>query len=67
MMKYRQSCGKHPIFVDYNKAFDMVDHRMLFETMIEMSIPYHLVQLIEGLYINQEAAVRWNRQLTNIL
>jgi len=30
-----------------------------------MGIPYHLVQLIEGLYINQEAAVRWNGQLTD--
>jgi len=38
---------------------------MLFETMIEMGIPYHLVQLIEGLYINKEAAVRWNGQLTD--
>ena len=37
------------IFVDYSKAFDTVDHRMLFDTMIEMGIPYHLVQLIEGL------------------
>jgi len=54
------------IFVDYSKAFDTVDHRMLFETMIEIGIPYHLVQLIEGLYINQEAAVRWNGQLTDL-
>ena len=53
-------------FIDYNKAFDTVDHRMLFETMIEIGIPYHLVQLIEGLYINQEAAVRWNGQLTDL-
>lgn len=53
------------IIVDYSKAFDTVHHRMLFETMIEMGIPYHLVQLIEGLYINQEAAVRWNGQLTD--
>ena len=53
------------IFVDYSKAFDTVDYRMLFETMIEMGIPYHLMQLIEGLYINQEAAVRWNGQLTD--
>ena len=38
---------------------------MLFDTMIEMGIPYYLVQLIEGLYINQEAAVRGNGQLTD--
>jgi len=36
------------IIVDYSKAFDTVHHRMLFETMIEMGIPYHLVQLIEA-------------------
>ena len=32
--------------------------------MLDMGIPRHLVELIAGLYNNQEAAVRWNRQLT---
>ena len=32
-----------------------------------MGMPYiyHHVRLIKGLYINQEAAVRWNGQLTD--
>ena len=29
-----------------------------------MGIPRHLVELVAGLYNNQEAAVRWNGQLT---
>jgi len=41
-----------------------VDHGRLFDIMLEMGIPRHLVKLVAGLYNNQEAAVRWNRQLT---
>ena len=31
--------------------------------MLDMGIPRHLVELVAGLYNNQEAAVRWNGQL----
>ena len=51
------------IFIDYSKAFDNVDHGRLFDIMLDMGIPRHLVELVAGLY-NQEAAVRWNGQLT---
>ena len=52
------------IFIDYSKAFDKVDHGRLFDIMLDMGIPRHLVELVAGLYNNQEAAVRWNGQLT---
>jgi len=51
-------------FIDYRKAFDMVNHKKLFDVMLSMGIPRHIVELIAGLYSNQEAAVRWNGQLT---
>jgi len=51
-------------FIDYRKAFDMVNHKKLFDVMLHMGIPRHIVELIAGLYSNQEAAVRWNGQLT---
>ena len=52
------------IFIDYSKAFDKVDHGRLFDVMLDMGIPRHLVELVAGLYNTQEAAVRWNGQLT---
>ena len=52
------------IFIDYSKAFDKVDHGRLFDIMLDMGIRRHLVELVAGLYNNQEAAVRWNEQLT---
>jgi len=48
------------IFIDYSKAFDRVDHGRLFDIMLDMGIPRHLVELVAGLYNNQESAVRWN-------
>ena len=41
-----------------------MDHGRLFDIMLEMGIPRHLVKLVAGLYNNQEAALRWNGQLT---
>merc|ERR1711963_998821 len=45
-------------FIDYSKAFDCVEHQMMWKIMIEMGFPRHLVRLIESLYDSQEAAVR---------
>ena len=33
-------------------------------TMEEMGFQKHLIKLIEGLYTNQEALIRWNRNHT---
>ena len=40
-----------------------MDHGRLFDIMLDMGIPRHLVELVAGLYNNQEAVVRWNGQL----
>ena len=47
-------------FIDYSKAFDSVKHHHLFDTMLKMGFPTHLVALIAGLYDNQKATIRWN-------
>ena len=41
-------------FIDYAKAFDCVDHKIL----KEMGIPDHLTCLLRNLYVDQEATVR---------
>ena len=45
-------------FIDYDKAFDCVDHNKLGEILQEMGIPDHLTCLLRNLYAGQEATVR---------
>ena len=45
-------------FIDYAKAFDLVDHNKLWKILKEMGIPDHLICLLINLYAGQEATVR---------
>ena len=45
-------------FIDYDKAFDCVDHNKLWKILREMGIPDHLTSLLRILYAGQEATVR---------
>ena len=45
-------------FIDYDKAFDCVDHNKLWKTLKEIGIPDHPTCLLRNLYVGQEAAVR---------
>ena len=53
------------MFIDYSKAFDSVSHIKLFSAMIEMGFPAHLVALLQSLYVNQKAKIRWNGENTD--
>ena len=43
-------------FIDYDKAFDSVDHNNLWKILREMGIPDHLTCLLRNLYAGQEAS-----------
>ena len=45
-------------FINYDKAFDCVDHNKLWKILKEMGIPDHLTCLLRNLYACQEATVR---------
>ena len=45
-------------FIDYDKAFDCVDHHKLWKILKEMGTPDHLNCLLRNLYASQEATVR---------
>ena len=49
---------KNFCFIDYNKAFDCVDHNKLWKILQEMGMPDHLTCLLWNLYAGQEPTVR---------
>ena len=52
-------------FIDYDKAFDCVDHNKLWKILKEMGIPDHLTCLLRNLYAGQEATVRTGHGITD--
>ena len=56
-----------PIFIDYAKAFDCVDHNKLWKILKEMGIPDHLTCFLRNLYAVQEATVRTEHGTTDWL
>src|SRR6478735_3722092 len=51
-------------FVDYQKAFDRVNHDKLLEVMEKAGIPELEQRLIINLYWHQQAAVRWDNDIS---
>jgi len=51
-------------FIDYSKAFDMVDHNVLWRKMSDMGFLQHIVLLLKTMYEEQKAAVRTSYGLT---
>src|SRR6218665_1720665 len=60
IMERQLEYGKevHICFIDYSKAFDCINHELLWKTLLEMGIPKHLIQLLKGLYKDQSAVIR---------
>ena len=51
-------------FIDYTEAFDTKIHKMIWENKSLLGFHKHIIELIKGLYKDQEAAVRTNVGLT---
>src|SRR6218665_125994 len=65
IMERQLEYGKevHICFIDCIdcKAFDCINHELLWKTLLEMGIPKHLkhlIQLLKGLYEDQSAVIR---------
>ena len=52
-------------FIDYDEAFDCVDHNKLWKILKEMGIPDHLTCLLRNLYAGQEATGRTGHGTTD--
>src|SRR6218665_2176972 len=54
-LEYRKEV--HICFNDYIKAFDCINHELLWKTLLDMGISKHLIQLLKGLYEDQSAVI----------
>ena len=52
-------------FIDYDKAFDCMDHNKLWKILKEMGIRDQLTWLLKNLYAGQEATVRTGHGITD--
>ena len=52
-------------FIDYEKAFDYVDHNKLWKILKEMGIPDQLTCFLKNLYAGQAATVRTGHGTTD--
>ena len=52
-------------FIDYVKAFDLVDYKNMWETLQEMGVPDHLTCLLRNLYTGQVATFRTGHGTTD--
>ena len=56
--KQGNSRKKHLLLVDYDKAFDCVNHNKMWKILKEMGEPDHLTCLLRNLYAKQDAIAR---------
>ena len=52
-------------FIDYAKAFDVMDHNKLCKILKEMGIPEYVTYLLRNLYAGQEATVQTGHGTTD--
>lgn len=52
-------------FIDYSKAFDCVDWKHLWQILVEMGVPKHLIVILQGLYTNSLGVVRIDSTTSN--
>ena len=48
----------YSFFIDYAKAFDLVDYNKLWKVLKETELPDHLICLLRNLYAGQETTVK---------
>ena len=52
-------------FLDASKAFDMVDHRLLFGKLRDKGLPLPVIRLLSSWYRDQQLCVKWDHSLSN--
>ena len=52
-------------FLDASKAFDLVDHGMLFDKLLTRGLPASIVWFLSSWYYAQQMCVRWNSSVSD--
>ena len=54
-------------FIDFTKAFDRVQHNILFELLSDLEFQDRDLRLVQNLYFKQKANIRLKDQLSNFV
>ena len=59
-----QQSSVYLCFLDASKAFDRVNHHVLFDKLIKRGVPGYLVRILIYWYSNQTMSIRWGSTMS---